>query len=606
MSKARNIASGSGSGSTAARPVTPVLGDTYYNGTLAVLEIYTDSGWIACSAPTAVPEIGVATDLGSSRAYGPTGGAATVAFTPGSGGGLPSTYVINASVGGLSATGSSSPITVTGLVPGTNYTFSAAGRNNFGTSVSSGNSNQIIATTVPQAPTIGTATNVASVAYGSAPSATLTFTAAATGGTSITNYKYSTDGTTYTAFSPAQTTSPLTFSGLTSGTSYLFYLKAVNANGDSLASSASNSITAATVPQAPTIGAASVTNGSTASLAFTAGNTGGSAITSYTITSSPSLALTYSGTTSPFSISAAYASSTSYTFTITATTAAGTSIASSASNSVAPNTPKASGGTAINSGGYFYHTFLSTATFTPSSAITNAEVLCIAGGGGSTGGGGGAGGVKYTSGVSFASGTVYTATVGTGGALGNGGGSGQGGTNGVNSNLTGGALSLTAAVGGGGAGGGWTGSGNGASAQSGGSGGGGEMRYGVGGANVLDSGGAPTSGQGNTGGNGALTSNSPSLQYSCGGGGGAGSAGGNANGTSASGVGGNGTSSYSAWGIATSTGVNVSGTRYYAAADGGANAAAGTGWAQTANTGNGGTSYSGAAGNSGIIIVRYQ
>jgi hypothetical protein len=71
----------------------------------------------------------------------------------------------------------------------------------------------------------------------------LTFTAGATGGSAITNYRYSTDGTNYTAFSPAQTSSPLTRTGLSNGTSYSFYLKAVNANGNSAASSASSPVT---------------------------------------------------------------------------------------------------------------------------------------------------------------------------------------------------------------------------------------------------------------------------------------------------------------------------------------------------------------------------
>ena len=65
----------------------------------------------------------------------------------------------------------------------------------------------------------------------------ISFTAGSDGGSAITNYKYSTDGTTYTALSPADTTSPVTISGLTNGTSYTIYLKAVNAIGDSVASS---------------------------------------------------------------------------------------------------------------------------------------------------------------------------------------------------------------------------------------------------------------------------------------------------------------------------------------------------------------------------------
>ena len=66
--------------------------------------------------------------------------------------------------------------------------------------------------------------------------ATLTFTAGAANGSAITNYKYSTDGTNYTALSPAQASSPITISGLTNNTWYTIYLKAVNANGDSAAS----------------------------------------------------------------------------------------------------------------------------------------------------------------------------------------------------------------------------------------------------------------------------------------------------------------------------------------------------------------------------------
>jgi CshA-type fibril repeat protein len=54
------------------------------------------------------------------------------------------------------------------------------------------------------------------------------------GGTLITNYKYSTDnGITFTPFSPANSNSPLTISGLTNGNSYNIVIKAVNNIGDS-------------------------------------------------------------------------------------------------------------------------------------------------------------------------------------------------------------------------------------------------------------------------------------------------------------------------------------------------------------------------------------
>jgi len=502
-------------GDTASRPASPVVGTAYYNGENGVLEIYTATGWQVCSAPPGVSTIGTATaSEGSTRTFAQLG-AVSVPFTPPSNGGLPTNFVVTSSPGSITASGSSSPILVTGLTAGTAYTFTVTGSNGFGNALASSASNSQTPQTLPQTPTIGTATGVGTVG-----NVELTFTAGSTGGSAITNYKYSTDGTTYTAFSPAQTTSPLTITGLTLGTPTTITLKAVTANGDSPATAASNSVT--------------------------------------------------------------------------------------------PLAAKATGGTVYISDGYVYHKFTSTGTFTPTSTITGAEVLRVAGGGGSTQGAGGAGGALSTGSLTLTNAITYTATIGAGGAGGSGGGSGVGGSSGVNSNFTGGSLSLTAAVGGGGAGGGWTGSGNGVNAKSGGSGGGGCMRYTTGGANILDSGGAGTAGQGNSGGNGSLTGNSPNLKYSNGGGGGAGGSGGNSNGTSASGTGGNGTSTYSAWGVATSSGVLVSTTRYFAAGDGGQNngdggyAGAGTGWAATANTGNGGRAEPNLSGQSGIIIVRYQ
>ena len=59
------------------------------------------------------------------------------------------------------------------------------------------------------------------------------------GGSAITNYKYSTDnGGTFTAVSPASTTSPILISGLTNGTTYQVKILAVNSVGDGAASAA--------------------------------------------------------------------------------------------------------------------------------------------------------------------------------------------------------------------------------------------------------------------------------------------------------------------------------------------------------------------------------
>ena len=83
----------------------------------------------------------------------------------------------------------------------------------------------------PGAPTVSAVT----AANGSL---TISFTAGADGGSPITNYKYSIDGTNYIALNPAAATSPFTISGLTNGTTYTVTIKAVNAVGDSVASNA--------------------------------------------------------------------------------------------------------------------------------------------------------------------------------------------------------------------------------------------------------------------------------------------------------------------------------------------------------------------------------
>ena len=86
------------------------------------------------------------------------------------------------------------------------------------------------------------------------------------------------------------------------------------------------------VPLAPTIGTATV-SGLTGSVGFTGPTDfGDAAITTYTATSTPG-SITGSGASSPISVSGLSAN-TSYTFTVTASNTFGTSLASSASNSI--------------------------------------------------------------------------------------------------------------------------------------------------------------------------------------------------------------------------------------------------------------------------------
>jgi hypothetical protein len=246
-------------------------------------------------------------------------------------------------------------------------------------------------------------------------------------------------------------------------------------------------------------------------------------------------------------------------------------------------TTKATGGAVYSDSTYYYHVFGASGTFTPTQSIT-ADLLVIAGGGGSGydwSGSGGAGGVQFLSGQSLTA-TGYSITVGAGGASATA--QDVQGSNGGNSTF---GSTIVNAIGGGGAH--CFSAGN---ANSGGSGGGGGTKSGtsLGGAAVAGTGGIH---YGNAGGNGTAT-------VGTGGGGGAGGVGENN-----TGVGGPGTTLFSSWGLATGAGTNVSGTYYFAAGGqgigGAAYAARGA-----ANTGNGaGSDNLNGAGGSGIVIVRY-
>lgn len=85
-------------------------------------------------------------------------------------------------------------------------------------------------------------------------------------------------------------------------------------------------------------------------------------------------------------------------------------------NRVSATSPMATGGSITYADGYWYHTFLSSGTFTPLVNL-NTEFLVVAGGGGGGyqhGGGGGAGGY-YSNKFTATASTGYTVTVGAGG-----------------------------------------------------------------------------------------------------------------------------------------------------------------------------------------------
>jgi hypothetical protein len=179
----------------------------------------------------------------------------------------------------------------------------------------------------PNPPTIVSATDVGTSRAYNNGAASVAFTPAASGAPA-TSYTVTSSPGGYTG---TGSSSPIVVAGLQSDTAYTFTVTGTNAAGTGQASSASSSVTATTVPQAPTIGAVNATAVGVVTVAYTAGATGGKAVSAFTATSSPS-SITGTGS-SPISVSG-LAQKTAYTFTVTATNANGTSTASSASSSV--------------------------------------------------------------------------------------------------------------------------------------------------------------------------------------------------------------------------------------------------------------------------------
>jgi hypothetical protein len=189
-------------------------------------------------------------------------------------------YVVYASPTGRSASGSNSPLTVTGLTNGITYSFTLFAVNKAGMSV--GAVSDLITPGAPSSPTSVTATSL------SATSATVGWNAPSSVGAGITHYSVSANPGGQTVIVNGTTTSTI-ISGLTTGLTYMFSVSSIyqlDGNG-SLVASGSAALSSSVViggtsrvglPAAPTI--TSVQRLNTATLVF---------FSPPSITSSPSI-----------------------------------------------------------------------------------------------------------------------------------------------------------------------------------------------------------------------------------------------------------------------------------------------------------------------------
>ena len=607
-------------GTSENRPANPSIGQTYYNGTLGVQEIYTPSGWLPATGANDfnVTLSGSVTTATFTKEY--FAGAYTINSAL-----VDSTYDIyvydtaGTQVGytkspSLSATGNFNKIVVVGGSAGDLLSFSYK--------------TTFTATNTTSQTTAGAF--LSSVTPTSLPS--INDTATITGGNIANNVVLTILDSSLNEYYPKSFTvnssSSITFTrpdNLPIGT---YSLKAVNPNVVAPTGSnlhiLSNSINSGTSPSwqtSPTL--SSGTKLSAYSTTLVASDIENLDVDYSLLSGTLPSGLSLDSETGVVSGTPTVAGSN--TFTVRATDSGGNYVDRQFSLLINGLMSDSTGGLTVTSGGYKYHLFKNTGS--DSFNCTGAgivQILLVAGGGAGDndhGGGGGAAGILYHSGRTVQMST-YPITVGSGG-LGNSGVP----TNGGDSTFTDGASVLTAFGGGRGS---TTNSDSGGAGGSGGGGGGANSGTGTraGGSTTQTSNNGGT-GYGNNGGTGGGTAGEPG-----GGGGGAGQAGQNST-SSQAGAGGNGLNTWATWlsavsSLVTGDTLTIYNTGYIAGGGGGGSTASGNqvqaagglggggrgdcnvspGIPGVANTGGGGGAHgnggsTGSDGGSGVVILRY-
>jgi hypothetical protein len=184
---------------------------------------------------TNVSEAPLAPTIGTATAGNATAG---VAFTPPTNTGRPAItgYAATSSPGGLTGTGASSPITVSGLTNGTTYTFTVTATNSEGTGPASAASNPVTPSASGTAPSISSQPANQTVTAG----ATATFSVAATG-TGTFAYQWRRNGSNISGATSASYTTPATT--VSGGSANNGDLYSVVVTGDTAPTATSNNAT---------------------------------------------------------------------------------------------------------------------------------------------------------------------------------------------------------------------------------------------------------------------------------------------------------------------------------------------------------------------------
>ena len=237
-------------------------------------------------------------------------------------------YIVSSNTGNFVVSGARSPITVSGLIPGTSYSFTAVAKNLAGNGLSSAASNTVVAYGIPGAPR-----NVTATAGGK--SATITFVQPIDDGKSpIIRYKITSHPgniSKLVAASPAQVT------GFIVGQAYTFSVQAYNAAGYGPATDTTTAVTPYLPPPAPTSIVATPTDKKvTISFVPPAAYTYAT-VTGYVVTTYPGGVQT-SGTSSPITVNN-LTNGLAYNFTVRTVCSLGPGIDSALTVKVVPAAP---------------------------------------------------------------------------------------------------------------------------------------------------------------------------------------------------------------------------------------------------------------------------